>query len=1308
MLKEDGIINIYEFLHDHFETIIRNRLNKVFKSNGNPADINAEPVDLLWLTGQKYKHPYRYKHNNGVFKPPYNDKDVLGRGDAIWRETYTNQLGEWTEAQMKSGNKVRNLIYKGGLESLESLDERITQVSGEVNKFNRVMNGHEGNISSNAEYEGQSQYLVTLDNDLNNQSIAQFSSVEDDLAPIIRDYKGLNGVKDFWDKRLDKILVDLYNNDLIDLNNFTRGDNWELTNASKNSITAPVPSDEDVSWVSKIAPDYMFQRFMIEDTTDRMYGNLAQVRSGYELLFFDLTADPPDPVDGATMYLSPLPHNELNASLETLRERGIERYVMARWENTENNSINLSEVDEIGEIRLELNNPGIEYIFMNFVPDDLLRDYITGHKMYLAGQSGNRIAANAMETGFGYYRMYIEKRRELIRRYLEKINEVVDKMAIPNSKLLQYQNEFSRLETNKSQIISFDNTFNDPTLHDDKTQWWPFAPKNVVDATVTLDRGGGRTMTLEGIVAQYWAVRFSKWSRLIDGAGDITNYVPQQDGVPLFISGLNTYGWPQKYGQKAGTVYDSGKVRLANFDKTGEPTKILDIDALASRRTYQYKGNTYQVRGDRGDPPYQDGAGQPNALLWNNPLFAYNYMPYSHPNNEFTWSPDDLDVIYLIRAGFVNTDIIKKMVLDAFDWESVGFADDDDVEVKIIGRWPHIRFHYEDFRLEEWYESNPGVYGNYTGPLYLVDDDLDFVMQYRSTHNKHGFDEDGFFLYSGENEPRHADDWYKFTLASGDKANGLFAPVPQGLIQAYPAAAGAGGGRGFRLDENNHLINLAEKDILEVQKISVGLGPNGPRYENFTSAGRPPYNDQYPYGIPKDEDGNWLSVGGNDPQGPVFDEVGWPARKGYRRGSLGGEARPYLGIYRDKDDTGFNVNTILTSLPDEFERGFFNSIKWANEDFEGGAPLNKGLERYILTDFMNLFNQGRRVAVNGDKPFLNNPSADILYGDLFVEEAPPAGTPPLAEITIADMSKQTIQNVAEIPIKREVVDNLLSRNNVNMSLLQFMQQILSPSSIGLNGNVHIGVRTNSANIMELIPASISYKGISNDMFENAFEANINNDDSLNKYLVFDYKKRNSLIESVDMSSKMDPAAFLTYQNSSNLLRGRDYNVLKLLSYEGVAEDFKQYLDNTPKLDNSGETYSGIINIGIDNKVSVNKVKFEQIPSAIMDGAIAQNPERWARIIAIMQGGDNFTTELLAFYMRGATLIIHGTTNIRPFNLINITGVLPNLEGLYIVTNITEKVTPTTFQTIIEGKLLKRKRLVPDDPSTEEVEKDVFI
>ena len=172
---------------------------------------------------------------------------------------------------------------------------------------------------------------------------------------------------------------------------------------------------------------------------------------------------------------------------------------------------------------------------------------------------------------------------------------------------------------------------------------------------------------------------------------------------------------------------------------------------------------------------------------------------------------------------------------------------------------------------------------------------------------------------------------------------------------------------------------------------------------------------------------------------------------------------------------------------------------------------------------------------------------------------------------------------------------------------------------------------------------------------------------------------------------MDPAAFLTYQNSSDILRGRDYNVLKMLSYEGIAEDFKEFLDGTTDVGNDGETYSGIITTDASRKITIQKSRFMNLPSTIIDSFISQDPERWAKITAVMQGQQNFTTELLAFYMRGVTLTIHGTTNLQPFNLIHVTGVMPDLEGIYIITNLTEKITPTTFQTIIEGKLLKRRR-----------------
>ena len=79
-------------------------------------------------------------------------------------------------------------------------------------------------------------------------------------------------------------------------------------------------------------------------------------------------------------------------------------------------------------------------------------------------------------------------------------------------------------------------------------------------------------------------------------------------------------------------------------------------------------------------------------------------------------------------------------------------------------------------------------------------------------------------------------------------------------------------------------------------------------------------------------------------------------------------------------------------------------------------------------------------------------------------------------------------------------------------------------------------------------------------------------------------------------------------------------------------------------------------------VTVDKVRFEEIPSSVVDGFIAQNPGRWATITAMLQSQNNFTTELLAFYMRAVTLTIHGTTNIIPFNLINVEGVFTRFRG----------------------------------------------
>ena len=259
--------------------------------------------------------------------------------------------------------------------------------------------------------------------------------------------------------------------------------------------------------------------------------------------------------------------------------------------------------------------------------------------------------------------------------------------------------------------------------------------------------------------------------------------------------------------------------------------------------------------------------------------------------------------------------------------------------------------------------------------------------------------------------------------------------------------------------------------------------------------------------------------------------------------------------------------------------------------------------------------QGRRIGIygsgQGGLPGTAGFIRDVVYGDLFSEVPPHTYT--------TDFGNKTIKNVAEIPIKREVVDNLLSKRNTNMSIMNFVQQLITPSAIGVAGNVQIAGR-NKNGVMELAVANIDYRGTTYDLIKSSEEAADAGRQPDNQ-LLFDYKKRNSLIENIDMSSKMDPAAFLTYQNSSSMIHGpgRDYNILKLLSYQGIAEEFQKYLEGVPQTDDAGTTYSGIVHVGIGNRVTVDRVRYNQLSPTILDGFVAQNPERWAKIASMMQG-----------------------------------------------------------------------------------------
>ena len=425
------------------------------------------------------------------------------------------------------------------------------------------------------------------------------------------------------------------------------------------------------------------------------------------------------------------------------------------------------------------------------------------------------------------------------------------------------------------------------------------------------------------------------------------------------------------------------------------------------------------------------------------------------------------------------------------------------------------------------------------------------------------------------------------------------------------------------------------------------------------------------------------------------------------------------------------IGDFLDRLPG---RGFFTRINNNNNspsmllpdgEIVNGEELNIGVVEFIIQNVLAPLPKNRRIGsrsgdsiprgrikvVNsrwlGDKDEWR--LQDVTYGHLFRPEDDENEGLGNFSPQFADLSTFTIDNVADIPIRRDVIENLMNKQNSNMSIFQFMQQVMRPDSIGVEGsNINVGFRTRSDGVMEVFSAAKNWRNT-------ARQATAEIDEAIfrNRYpeenLLLDYKKDDSLIERLDMSSKFDAGMTLTFELGSRAFAGDPNKFAQFLSFGNVAVELRDFLvAEDPK-------FEGVIQIGdgSDERTGDNatgyagRVTFDRnaffangtsdkptVPASLVTSFLMQNPERMAKLNAMLvaESGSNFATQLLSNYMRKTTVTIHGTTNIFPNTTMHIRGVVPQLEGMYIITNVRESVTPSGFQTILEGTLIENRNL----------------
>ena len=214
-------------------------------------------------------------------------------------------------------------------------------------------------------------------------------------------------------------------------------------------------------------------------------------------------------------------------------------------------------------------------------------------------------------------------------------------------------------------------------------------------------------------------------------------------------------------------------------------------------------------------------------------------------------------------------------------------------------------------------------------------------------------------------------------------------------------------------------------------------------------------------------------------------------------------------------------------------------------------------------------------------------------------------------------------------------------------------------------------------------------------------------------LLLDFRASDSLIENMDMASTFDPLVARAFKDAAVDFTGSTDALLNFMSYKDVAPDLLAYLEiNAPELQPpEGSDRPRAIIINDQGEVTLNQSLLlnESGDGATVHGSVIShvtsflqaNPGRLNAMRALQQASqagqpdaegkltqNNYATQLMANYMRKTTITIHGTTNISPFQVIIVKGIMPDLQGMYLITSTRESITPQGFQTILEGTLIQ--------------------
>lgn len=233
----------------------------------------------------------------------------------------------------------------------------------------------------------------------------------------------------------------------------------------------------------------------------------------------------------------------------------------------------------------------------------------------------------------------------------------------------------------------------------------------------------------------------------------------------------------------------------------------------------------------------------------------------------------------------------------------------------------------------------------------------------------------------------------------------------------------------------------------------------------------------------------------------------------------------------------------------------------------------------------------------------------------------------------------------------------------------------------------------------------------------------------NTVMVCNFGTMDSLVENFQMSSKIDANAFATFRLPS-VMGGASMDIGKILSgvsleSTGLLTDIKNIIEKGPvggqetlkELQIVTEDDAGNIIVsdtGLTNLTSILTNTSEPIlrksAQSFIEDLMSQDVRLYTKIMALQNqyfngleeqttnntnlqdgqrfAGSRFYGNILNTYLRTVTLTVHGTVGLNVFDYIYLKGLLTGVEGLYVINSVNESISPTSFTTTIECKLVE--------------------